>query len=196
MNTATRRQSAIIFDLDGTLTKPCLDFDAIRTATGISGPILEALPSLEEEARRRAEQILAEHEAKAARDAALYDHAVEVVAACRAAGHPVAILTRNSRVSLSAVLTRHEIVVDASRTREDGAVKPSAEPVLSICKEVRAEPSQSWMIGDYLFDIMSGEAAGTHTVLMIGDGPTPAYADRAEHVIRRLPELLTLLDLA
>ena len=34
------------------------------------------------------------------------------------------------------------------------------------------------------------------TVLMIGDGPPPKYADRAEHVIRRLPELLALLDLA
>lgn len=196
MNKSQRQPSAVIFDLDGTLTKPCIDFDAIRAATGINGPILEALPGLDENARRRTEVILAEHEAEAARNAVLYDRAVEVVAACRAAGHPVAILTRNSRISLTAVLERHGIVVDAARTREEGAVKPSAEPVLSICREVRAEPSRSWMIGDFLFDIMSGEAAGTHTVLMIGDGPAPEYAGRAEHVIRRLPELLALLDLA
>jgi len=190
------QRSAIIFDLDGTLTKPCLDFDAIRTATGIEGPILEALPDLDEDARRRAERILERHEADAARNAVLYEGAVEVVAACRRAGHPVAILTRNSRASLSTVLEGHGIVVDAARTREDGAVKPSAEPILSICAELKADPKQSWMIGDFLFDIMSGEAAGTHTVLMIADEPPPDFADRAEHVIRRLPELLALIGLA
>ena len=82
------------------------------------------------------------------------------------------------------------------RTREDGAIKPSPEPVLSICRELGSDPRKSWVVGDYLFDILSGEAAGTRTVLMIGDGPEPEYADRASHIIRSLGELSSLVTVS
>ena len=53
-------KSVIIFDLDGTLTKPVLDFDAIRAEIGgIEGPILEAMVDLSPEDRARAELIVA-----------------------------------------------------------------------------------------------------------------------------------------
>jgi HAD superfamily hydrolase (TIGR01509 family) len=193
---AIDRRSAVIFDLDGTLTRPYLDFDAMRAEIGIAaGPILEAIDRMDADDRLRAEAILLKHEWEAAEHAALYEGAVQVVAACRTAGCPVAILTRNARPVVVSLLTRHGFVVDAIRTREDGAIKPAAEPVLSICSQLGADPRRSWMVGDYLFDIMSGQAAGTRTVLMIGDQPTPEYASRADYVIRRLPELLDILPL-
>ena len=188
------KRAAVIFDLDGTLTKPYLDFDAIRRELGIEqGPILEALAKMDAAARRDAEVILLRHEWEAAKNATLYEGAVATVAECRARGYGVAILTRNSRAVVDYVLAKHGFVVDAVRTREDGAIKPSAEPVLSICLELEADPTYSWMVGDYLFDILSGKAAGTRTVLMIGDGAEPAYAKQADHVIRTLAELLTIV---
>ena len=187
--------SAVIFDLDGTLTRPYLDFDAIRAEIGIAaGPILEAIDTMDASARRRAEDILRRNEAEAAENATLHEGAVEVVDEIRARGHPVAILTRNARATVDLVLSRYGIVVDTIRTREDGPIKPSAEPVLSICRQLHADPTLSWVVGDYLFDILSGESAGTRTVLMIGDGERPVFADRADHVIRRLAELLPILD--
>ena len=184
----------MIFDLDGTLTKPFLDFDAIRAEIGIaSGPILEAIERMNTDRRRAAEAVLALREWEAAEKAPLYEGAVEAVAACRAKGHPVAILTRNAREVVDFVLAKHGLVVDAIRTREDGAIKPSPEPVLAICRELKAEPRRSWMVGDYLFDILSGKAAGARTVLMIGEQPEPEFAPQADHVIRRLAELLSLL---
>ena len=110
-------------------------------------------------------------------------------------GHAVAILTRNAGPTVNLVLQNHGITVDALRTREDGAIKPSAQPILSICEELRADPRCSWMVVDYLFDIISGRAAGTHTLLMIGDRPAPSFADQADHVIRRLVELLSIIDM-
>lgn len=188
-------RSAVIFDLDGTLTRPCLDFDAIRAEIGIaSGPILEALSRMAPGERQSAEAILIRHEWDAARKAELYDGAVEVVAACRGRGHPVAVLTRNSRMIVNHILETHGFTFDAVRTREDGAIKPSAEPVLSICREVAADPRESWMVGDYLFDIMSGKAAGTRTVLMIGDGSAPEFAPQADYIIRNLHELPETID--
>ena len=51
------------------------------------------------------------------------------------------------------------------------------------------------MVGDYLFDIQAGRAAGAGTtVLMIGQKEPPEYADQADHVIRRLDQLLELVD--
>jgi HAD superfamily hydrolase (TIGR01549 family) len=187
--------SAVIFDFDGTITKPILDFDAMRAEIGIpSGPILEAMEHMDAAGRRRAEEVLERHERHAARHATLQEGAVDVLATCRSKDHPVAILTRNSRATLDYVLTDHGIVVDAVRTREDGPIKPSPEPVLSICEEVSADPRRSWMVGDYLFDILSGKSAGTKTVLMVGDNPMPDYADQADHVIRRLAELLPIIE--
>jgi HAD superfamily hydrolase (TIGR01509 family) len=187
-------RSAVIFDLDGTLTEPYLDFDAIRLEAGIeTGPILEAIAEMGSADRKRAEAILRRHEAEAADKAGIHCGAVEVVSSLRARGHPVAVLTRNARQTAGAVLNKHGFVVDALRTREDGAIKPSAEPVLSICAELGARPRRSWMVGDHLMDIMSGAAAGTHTVLMIGEKPTPDFAVQAEHVIRELKELLSII---
>lgn len=187
-------RSTIIFDLDGTLTKPCLDFDRIRAEIGCTGPILEAMARMSPAEQARADAIVLKHERVAADNAELFDDAVEIVARIRRSGRPVAILTRNSRATVETVLRKFGIEVDALRTREDGAIKPSPAPVLSICEELRADPRESWMVGDYLFDIHSGRAAGTRTVLMIGDGERPDYADQADHVIRRLAELIPLLS--
>jgi len=191
-----RTRSAVIFDFDGTITEPFLDFNTIRAEIGIPpGPVLEALETMDDADRRRAEAILKRHEWEAARSASLQDGAVDVLASLRAKGHPIAILTRNARATVDYVLGTFGIVVDAVRTREDGAIKPSPEPVLAICEELSAEPRRSWVVGDYLFDILSGRSAGTRTVLMVGDRPLPEFADQADHVIRRLSELPPIIEM-
>lgn len=187
-------RSAIIFDFDGTLTNPYLSFDAIREEIGVEGPVLEAMAEMDASARERAEAILLHYEREAAENATLQEGALEVIEACRARGHPIAILTRNARETVKLVLDRFGIAIDALRTREDGAIKPSPEPVLSICQELGADPQRSWVVGDYLFDLLSGRAAGTRTVLMVGDKSTPDFADQADYVIRQLPELLQIID--
>ncbi len=187
-------KSAMIFDLDGTLTRPYLDFDAIRAEIGLPpGPVLESIGRLDEAGRRRAEVVLQRHEWDAAENAPLQDDAVEVVAQCRVRRFPVAVLTRNSRAAVDHTISRHGFAFDAIRTRDDGAFKPSPEPVWSICQQLGADPARSWMVGDFLFDILSGQQAGSKTVLMIGDGPVPEFASQADFVIRKLRELLPLV---
>ena len=186
--------SAILFDLDGTLTRPYLDFDAIRAEIGITGgPILEALSAMDDDARERGETILLRHEAEAATHATLQEGAVHVLATLRSQGFPVGIVTRNARRTVHEVLEAHGIVVDGIRTREDGAIKPSPEAVRSLCEQFGASPAMSWMVGDYLFDVLAGNAAGARTVLMLGDSECPDYGAQADFVIRRLAELLPLV---
>lgn len=188
-------QGVVIFDLDGTLTRPALDFDLIRAEIGIaSGPILEAVEKMDDASRGRAIEILEKHEWRAARRVSLYDHAVNIVSSCKGVGYFSALLTRNTRPIVDFLILQHGFEFDAIRTREDDAIKPSPKPVLSICDQLGVRPDHSWMVGDFLFDIVSGRQAGARTVLMIGDGPLPEFAGQADHVIRRLDELFALLQ--
>jgi hypothetical protein len=65
---------AVIIDLDGTLTKPFLNFDQIRSEMGLSSSsvgILEAMEKMSPEQRHQAMAILDRHESDAARNALL-----------------------------------------------------------------------------------------------------------------------------
>ena len=185
---------AVIFDLDGTLTRSNLNFDEIRAEIGVQGPILEALEALDEDGRRRALEILERHERTAADRVVLQDDAVVVLATSRRRGLKTALLTRNSRSSVEVIAARHGLVFDAIHTRDDGTIKPSPEPVLSLCARLGTRPQRTWVVGDYLFDLQAGRAANAPTVLMVGEAPLPAYAALADHVIRKLTELLDLLE--
>ncbi len=186
---------AVIFDLDGTITRPHLDFDAMRAELGIEGrqPILEAMERMSAQQRADAEAVLDRHEAEAAANSELHDGAAEVLAALRRRGIRLGLLTRNSRKAVATVLAKHGLAFDVVRTREDGAIKPSAEPVLAICRTLGVRPRDTLTVGDYLFDIQAGKAAGTRTALMIGDNAPPPFAGEADGVIRRLDEVLALV---
>ena len=184
----------VIFDLDGTLTVPHLDFDAIRAEIGLPpGPILEALAVLPAAERARALAVLDRHEQAAAHHAELHAGAAEVLETLRACGWPVAILTRNARRWAEVVINRFELQIDALRTRDDGVIKPSPAPIFELCATTNCDPRASWMVGDHLFDLQSGKAAGCATVLMLGNRPAPPYVDLADHAITRLTQLPGLL---
>src|SRR5262249_9780277 len=92
---------AVIFDLDGTLTEPLLDFELIRREIGLGHrPILEQLAGLSDEEKQRAETILRRHELLAIEQAVLADGCVELLALLQARGIPHGILTRNMRVAV------------------------------------------------------------------------------------------------
>jgi HAD superfamily hydrolase (TIGR01509 family) len=193
-----RPRQGVIFDMDGTLTRPYFDFDRIRQEIGLTSeprmPILEAVAAMSAAEAARARAILERYEHEAATASELHDGALEVIAAIRSRGWPVGLLTRNSRVSTDRVIARHALRLDCVHTREDGPVKPSPDAILAMCRRWNVPASQTWMVGDYLFDIQAGRAAGARTVLMIGQAPLPEYAAQADHVIRALPELLALIE--
>jgi len=185
---------AVIFDLDGTLTAPILDFDLIRRELGIqSGPVWEALADMPAWLRARNEAILLHHELAAARASQLNPGTHQVTAALREAGIKQAILTRNCRRSVNITLQKHGLSFDAVITREDDAVKPSPKPVIQLCHKLQVRPQDCLMVGDYLFDVQSGKAAGAVTALLCHSQSVPPYADLADHVIHRLEQILELV---
>lgn len=183
----------VIFDMDGTLTVPRLDFDAIRAEIGLPpGPILESVATLPPVERARADAILMRHEAEAAAESVLQPGAERVIAALRAARVPVALMTRNSRISVARLLERHSLRFDRVRTREDGPQKPSPEPVFDLCAAFSVRPGEAWVVGDDRFDVQSGRSAGATTALLPHGSAREAWMTEADHLLGGLAELLTL----
>ena len=81
---------AVIFDLDGTLTEPVLDFDAMRAEIGLPRglPILEQLEQLDAGERARAEAIMLRHERAAIAQATLADGCADLLGHLRGDGDP------------------------------------------------------------------------------------------------------------
>lgn len=187
----------VIFDLDNTLVDSTLDFAGIKAEIGTDQPILEYRATVSEPEQKRIDAILERHESDAAEVCELLDGARELLHFLEANGVHTALLTRNSRNSVNTVLARHDIRFDCIVSREDAAPKPSPEPVRLICKQLGVRPAESLVVGDFLFDIQSGQAAGARTLLL--DGPHrhrfEADADFEAASLHEVKEIVqTLLD--
>lgn len=190
---------AVLFDLDGTITRPNLNFDALRAEIGIQGrtPILEWLAGQSEADRTRAWDILDRHELEAARTAELADGAREVLAAMAGLGLRSGLVTRNSRRSVELVVARLGLRFDAVVTREDCAPKPSPEPVSECARRLGVSAASTLVVGDFYFDIQSGHAAGALTAL-VGVSPSPPFpgpdpVPQADYRINTLHDLIPIL---
>jgi HAD superfamily hydrolase (TIGR01549 family) len=183
---------AILFDMDGTLTEPMLDFDRIKAEMGIGDrPILEALAALTGRERELAEAVLLSHEEQAARSSALNPGCGELLAWLHAHRIRTALITRNSRLSMETVLARHSLCLDVLVTREDRPYKPDPHPLKLACKKLEVSEPDAWMVGDGWYDIQAGLAAGIKTVWLSHGKPRPF-----PHLPwRELPDLLQLHDL-
>jgi HAD superfamily hydrolase (TIGR01509 family) len=188
---------AVIFDLDGTITQPYLDFSQIRGEMGLEkndGPILEAMEKMTPAERQRAEAILLAHEERAVAESRLNAGARETLATLRERGLPVGILTRNRKDNAWAVASKHGLHFDAVVGREDGPVKPDAFGVLHLCRRFAVEPAQTLLVGDYLFDLLCARAAGAIPVLMDNQGRAGEFAEHADFTVADLTELLPIID--
>lgn len=182
---------AVIFDMDGTLTRPYLDFRAIQAAIRIPEPLLENMLSMPPGAERdRAFGILERFEDEAAERSELNSGAREVLDFLASRSIPSGLVTRNSRRSTELVLKKHHLRFDSSVTRDDAPAKPRPEPLWMICEKFRVLPAHTLMVGDFKFDILAGRNAGTRTALLT-NGKIPSYLKEAEpdHLLERLDDL-------
>lgn len=189
---------AVIFDLDGTITRPYFDFDAIRQEMGLardSGPVLESMEKMTLVQRRQAEQILHFYEERAIKESELNSGARETLQRLREAGIGIGILTRNRRSNALAIARKHNLKFDAVVDREDGPVKPDAFGVLRICEQFGVAAGETLMVGDYLFDMLCARAAGAVAVLLTNNESRAAeFAEHADFCIERIDQVLDVIE--
>ena len=188
---------AVIFDLDGTITRPFFDFDAIREEMGLdknAGPILEAMEKMTPQQRRRAEKILHFYEQMAVANSRLNAGAKKTLQALRRAGICIGILTRNKRRNVLAVARKHGLKFDAVVDREDGPVKPDGFGVLELCRRFNVKPREAMVVGDYLFDLLCAKAAGAVAVLLTNHHRAEEFTKHADFAIKRIDQILQIID--
>lgn len=159
-----------IFDMDGTLTKAIHDFDAIRTALGISDgqPILEAIENMPAPQAAAATQELFDIEWQIAKEAVQQPGAEALLQSLTAQQCQIGILTRNGYKiaieTLKAAGLAEFFIPEQVIGRENCKPKPDPEGVQLLLNHWQADPEDSVMVGDYLFDLEAGFRAGAHTV--------------------------------
>ncbi len=157
----------IIFDMDGTLTKPNVDFTAIEREIGTKvGFIIDYAEKSSPEERNRAMEILERYEAQAAMESELNEGVHEMLEYLARKQLKKALLTRNSRKSVDTVLRKHNLHFEFIVSREDTKPKPAPDPIFLLSKRMNIRTDHLLMIGDYKYDIMCGRAAGTKTALL------------------------------
>jgi HAD superfamily hydrolase (TIGR01549 family) len=169
---------ALLFDMDGTLTVPALDFPQIKAEMGIgTSPILEALAAMSPEQRERAESILHKYEDRVAANSVLNNGCDSLFSFIIEKRIPTALITRNTRRSVATFLERHSLTFDLLITREDPPYKPDPHPLLLACRKLSVDPADAWMIGDGVYDIEAARAADIKSIWISHNLPRPFAAE-------------------
>lgn len=185
-----------VFDMDGTLTRAVHDFAWIRAQLGLPTGvgILEALDALPPAEAAPKHAFLTAWELKLAEHAVVEPDARRLVDALRDGGARLGVFTRNTRDVTARTLAvcglAEEFPEPARITRDCAPPKPRPDGLLTLLARWGADPGDTVMVGDWLYDIDAGRAAGVRTVLVDRDGVGYAWQDRADVVVRRLDELV------
>ncbi len=193
-----------IFDLDGTLTVPVHDFPAIRIALGMAegdSDILRFLASLppDEAAVRHARLMEIEYELAGRTSAS--PGSVRLLDQLLLRDARVGILTRNTReialhtldqIGLKGYFTSADIL-----GRDEAVPKPHPEGIEMLLAAWGREPQETVMVGDYLFDLQVGRAAGTATIHVDSSCAFrwPELADLSVATLEELAEAMSVVPL-
>lgn len=187
-----------VFDLDGTLTLPVHDFAAIRAALGVPDgtDILDFLANLPpEEAQPLREKLQTIEEELAAQTAAA-PGVVPLVERLHRRGARLGILTRNTRENalrtLEAIGVRRFFPPACIFGRDEALPKPHPDGVRQLAALWGTAPHELVMVGDYLYDLQSGRAAGAATVHVDRSG-TFRWPELADLRVGTLAELAVRL---
>ena len=166
---------AVLFDFDGTLTKPgALDFQHLKKTINCPAdtPVLEFIESLPTRSHKDdASAVLARFEKEAAAISIPNPGAQDLIHYLRSKSLAVGIITRNTLSSIKRSLKNFKDIdlstFDVVISRETPVrVKPSGDGITLAAGMLNIDVRQMIMVGDYIFDIHAGQKAGCITVFI------------------------------
>jgi phosphoglycolate phosphatase-like HAD superfamily hydrolase len=201
--------NAVVFDMDGTLLRLQVDIEEVRlrlaalfAPRGVTAPFRPILRRIHEAAAEAGDPALAraglaildEAEARGAARAEAREGAGELIAALRARGVRLGLVTDNGRACVQPALAAAGLpagAFEAIATRDDvPAPKPDPAGVVAVA---RALGGAAWYVGDHAKDVQAGRAAaalvpGLRVAFVrggLGDAP-PEGADLVADDLRGL----------
>jgi len=200
---------AFVFDFDGTLAIPNIDFalmrqqvEAIVARYGVDPLAVRHLYILEmieavraqlsqtadlcgEDFHREAQASILALEIDCARRGGMLPGAIEVLQALRQRGFKLAVVTRNSASAVRAICATIDSLCDVFLPREVVRfVKPHPEHLQRALDHLHIPARQAVMVGDGPIDITAGKALGLKTIAVLTGG------DRRESLLASQPDLI------
>lgn len=184
-----------IFDMDGTLTVAKHDFGSMRAALGLPAnqAILESLAALPPAEAAPIYRQLQTIELEIAERSEAAASAIELLEYLQAQGTRIGILTRNSllntEVTLKAAGLAQYFTNEHLISRDCAPPKPHPAGIERLLAQWQASPHEAVMVGDFVYDLQAGRAAGTSTLYI---DPSAAFPDQehADWCVQSLAELL------
>ncbi len=184
----------VIFDMDGTITKPYIDWKSLRAEIGVpkNEIIIDYIESLPFQERKRANRILEMREGEAAQNSEINEGAEELLQFLKEKGIKTALVTNNNRWAMGHILERHDLKFDILLSREDGSVKPSEELILRALDCTGAEKDQAIAVGDGRFDLEASKKAGVRCIYLSNSTPALEHNFTA-HTLHDVVEIIDKL---
>ena len=190
---------AVIFDMDGTLTVPYINWQNLRAqiACPPNKNIIDHINSLPIERAQHANNILLSTEREAAEQAAINEGATELVHTLKDRGLKLALVTNNHREAMHIVLQRYGLTFDTALSRDDGTLKPAPDLIIKALNQLNAHPHEAIGIGDSQYDILACEAAGVQCIYLTHGSPkldhTPSITALSDMIstLNKLEKLAT-----
>ncbi len=176
----------VIFDMDGTITVPYINWKALRERVGATPEktIMQHIEGLPPDESRRANEELLKAELEAGRKAAANDGIIELVDYLRGRGMQLAVVTNNHGQAMRTVLRRYGLAFDVALSRDDGEIKPSSFLIEKALEGMGLPAEEVVTIGDGRYDIEASERAGVCCIYLTHGNPTldhqPAVATLGE----------------
>ncbi|KAI9196250.1 hypothetical protein LWI28_022282 [Acer negundo] len=174
------RLRGVVFDMDGTLTVPVIDFAAMyRTVLGeheykrikAENPsgidILHHIESWSPDKQRNAYQAIADYERQGLDRLQIMPGAAELYGFLDSKKIRRGLITRNVKEAVDLFHQRFGITFSPALSREFRPYKPDPAPLLHICSMWQVQPNEVMMVGDSLKDdVACGKGAGSFTCLL------------------------------
>ncbi|KAG0490328.1 hypothetical protein HPP92_007191 [Vanilla planifolia] len=171
----------VVFDMDGTLTVPVIDFSAMyRSVLGEEGyaaaksskhggsvDILHCIETWTPQEQQRAYEIISHFERQGLDRLQIMPGAAELCVHLDSKEVRRGLITRNVKAAVDLFHQRFGLIFVPALSREFRPYKPDPAPLLHICSSWGVSPNEVMMIGDSLRDdVTCGKRAGSFTCLL------------------------------
>ncbi|XP_015887716.3 haloacid dehalogenase-like hydrolase domain-containing protein At2g33255 [Ziziphus jujuba] len=211
--TPRTRLRGVVFDMDGTLTVPVIDFLAMYKAvlgddeyrriksenpSGID--ILQQIENWSPDRQKKAYEIITDYERQGLDRLQIMPGAAELCGLLDSKKIRRGLITRNINDAVDLFHQRFGMKFSPALSREFRPCKPDPAPLLHICSIWEVEPNEVIMVGDSLKDdVACGKRAGAFTCLLDESGRynAPEYANvdhKPDFKVSSLTEVYSLLE--
>ena len=160
----------LIFDMDGTLIEPAIDFLAMREAIGVlEGDILLELAAWPEPEQARAHEIIEAFEQEAASRMQATRGVIAYLEQTRSAGLLHGLITRNTHTRITQCSELLGAAFSPALDRSYTPLKPDPSSILHIIETWEISPEEVVMFGDSGQDLRAAHAAGVKCALISRD---------------------------